>query len=95
MRRPSEDELGGAVAVVTVPALLSIASVARLLDCSTRTVRRRIDEGSLRAVVDHGRLMVRGDELRAYVEALERFGGQRARPPRRRSSSGRYDFLRE
>ncbi len=52
-------------AVVTVPALLSVATVAKLLDCSPRTVRRRIAERSLPAVIDHGRVMVRGDELRA------------------------------
>ena len=81
-------------AVVTVPALLSVASVAQLLDCSSRTVRRRIAERSLPAVIDHGRLMVRGDELRAYVDALERPGG----PSRRRRASpttGRFDFLRD
>ena len=61
-------------AVVTVPALLSVATVAELLDCSPRTVRRRIAERSLPAVIDHGRVMVRGDELRAYVEALDRPG---------------------
>jgi excisionase family DNA binding protein len=79
------------VAVVTVPALLSVASVARLLDCSSRTVRRRIDDGSLPAVVDHGRLMVRGDELRIYVDELERVGASAARSSRRRrAASGRY-----
>lgn len=82
------------LAVVKVPALLSVATTARLLDCSPRTVRRRIAEGELRAVIDHGRIMVRGDELRAYVEGLDRVG---ARPARRRarSTSGRFDFLHE
>ena len=81
-------------AVVTVPALLSVATVAELLDCSPRTVRRRIAERELPAVIDHGRLMVRGDELRAYVEALDRPGGL-VRRRRARSTSGRFDFLRE
>lgn len=81
-------------AVVTVPVLLSVAHVAALLDCSVRTVRRRIAEGSLGAVLDHGRLVVRGDDLRAYIEALERVG---ARPGRRRPRppQHRYSFLRE
>ena len=81
-------------AVVTVPALLSVARVAELLDCSPRTVRRRIADGTLPAVIEHGRLMVRGDELRAYVEALDRPGGtsQRHRAP---STAGRFDFLRQ
>ena len=35
-------------AVIQVPALLSVATVAALLDVSTRTIRRmRIDEGVL------------------------------------------------
>jgi excisionase family DNA binding protein len=81
-------------AVVTVPALLSVATVARLLDCSPRTVRRRIAERSLPAVVDHGRVLVRGDELRHYIDELERVGGRPAgrRAPRRAAS---YDFLRD
>ena len=80
-------------AVVTVPALLSVTTVARLLDCSTRTVRRRITEQSLPAVLDHGRLMVRGDDLRSYVDGLERIG---AHAPRRGAApTTSYDFLRE
>lgn len=83
-------------AVVTVPMLMSVASVARVLDCSPRTVRRRIADGSLPAVSDHGRVVVRGDDLRAYVDALERLGRQPASRSRSRSSatSGRYDWLR-
>jgi excisionase family DNA binding protein len=78
-------------AVVTVPALLSVATVARLLDCSAWTVRRRIHDGDLPAINDHGRLAVRGDDLRAYVDALERVGARPSRPtPRGRT----YDFLR-
>src|SRR5436309_5072140 len=69
-----------AEACVLVPALLSVATAARLLDCSSRTVRRRIAEGSLPAVTDHGRVMVRGDDLRKYIDDLERIGPRRARP---------------
>jgi excisionase family DNA binding protein len=76
-----------------VPALLSVAHVAELLDCSPQTVRRRIADGSLPAVVDHGRVMVRGDDLRAYVDRLQRVNGA-TRPPRPRSARGRFDFLR-
>jgi len=82
-------------ALVAVPALLSVATVARLLDCSPRTVRRRIAKGSLPAVCDHGRVMVRGDELRAYVDGLERPGGRPVQRARSRPTTGRYDFLRE
>ena len=78
-------------AVVTVPALLSVAKVARLLDCSPRTVRRRIAEGSLPAVLDHGRVVLRADELRAYIDRLERVGAPK--PRRRAPAAHGYDFL--
>jgi excisionase family DNA binding protein len=80
-------------AVVTVPALLSVATVARLLDCSPWTVRRRIHAGELPAVNDHGRLAVRADDLRMYVDALERVGARPGRPMPRRSGRT-YDYLR-
>jgi excisionase family DNA binding protein len=83
-------------AVITVPALLSVAHVAELLDCSSRTIRRRIDEGDLPAVIDHGKVKVRGDDLRAYIDALDRPGGSTPRRrPRARSGAGRFDFLKE
>ncbi len=64
-----------------------------MLGCSSRTVRRRIAERSLPAVIEHGRTMIRADELRAYINGLERVG---AAPTRRRSQPGRsFDFLRE
>jgi excisionase family DNA binding protein len=68
------------VAALTVPALLSISTVAKLLECSPRTVRRRIAEGVLPALEEHGRTMVRADDLLAYIERLQRIG----LPPRRR-----------
>ena len=79
-------------AVLRVPALLSVATTARLLDCSPRTVRRRIAEGSLPALVDHGRTLVRADELREYIDRLQRVGPH---PPQRRHRARRYEFLRE
>jgi excisionase family DNA binding protein len=78
-------------AVVTVPALLSVTTVAQLLDCSPRTIRRRIDDGSLPAVFEHGRLMVRADVLRDYIERLDRVTAPRQ--PRSRVRRD-YDFLR-
>jgi hypothetical protein len=81
-------------AVVTVPVLMSVATVSRLLDCSPRTVRRRIAEGSLRAVTDHSRVMVRGDDLRCYVDGLKRIE-RRAERPRRVSPRARFDWLRD
>jgi excisionase family DNA binding protein len=77
-------------AVVTVSALLSVATVAELLDCSTWTVRRRIDTGELRAYREHGRVVIRGDDLRAYIDALEAVGKtatSRRRPTRRSYAS--------
>lgn len=74
-------------AVVRVPALLTIATVARLLDCSPRTVRRRIAEGHLSPVIEGDRQMIRADELRAYVDGLGRLQCSRRRPPRTRASS--------
>lgn len=84
------DEL---VAVVTVPMLLSVATAAEVLACSPRTVRRRIASGSLPAVVEHDRIMVRADELRDYIQRLDRPGAS----PRSRSrrTSRDYGFLRD
>ena len=73
------------IAEVRVPRLLSIATVAEIVGRSPKTVRRRIDDGSLPAVVEHGQLMVRGDDLRAYIDGLQRPGGQ---APRRRRPAG-------
>jgi hypothetical protein len=77
-------------AVLNVPALLSVATTAQILHCSPRTIRRRIASGALPAVIEHGRTMVRGDELRAYIDQLERVGRS---PPRRRASGRRFAFL--
>lgn len=77
---------------LVVPALLTIKRVAAVLDCSTRTVRRRIHDGSLPAVVEGERIMVRGDDLRAYIDSLVGLDrGPRRRRPRPVTSD--YDFL--
>ena len=81
-------------AVIQVPALLSVATVAELLDVSTRTIRRRIDEGVLPAVREHDRLMVRADELRDYIDRLERVGDRPGRQRRGSAHAVRYDSLR-
>ena len=79
------------IAEVRVPRLLSIAKVAEIVGRSPKTVRRRIDDGSLPAVVEHGQLMVRGDELRAYIDGLQRPRSER--PRRRRQTTGPYARL--
>lgn len=85
------------VARLEVPALLSVRTTAQLLDLSPRTVRRRIQDGTLPAVREHDRITVRADELRAYIDRLEHIGqprgGRRARP-RPRVGAGEFDFLR-
>jgi excisionase family DNA binding protein len=63
-------------AAFTVPHLLTVAEAGRVLGCSGRTVRRRIADGELAGVIEHGRLMVRGDDLATYVEGLERIGAK-------------------
>jgi hypothetical protein len=75
------------IAAVRVPRLLAIATVAEIVGRSPRTVRRRIDDGSLPAVIENGQLMVRGDELRAYIDGLQRPRGERSRRRRRGASS--------
>ena len=82
MSRPGDDAFER-VAVTTVPLLFTLTGAAHVLGCSTRTVRRRIADGSLPAVLEHDRLMVRGDDLRDYVDGLTRpQGTPRARPRR-------------
>ena len=88
--RPELDELDRA-AVVTLPVLLTIPTVAGVLACSPRTVWRRIEDGSLPAVVEHDRLMVRADELRDYIDELAR--PQRT-SRRRRARSTRSPYAR-
>ena len=72
-----------------VPALLSVSSVARVLDCSGQTIRRRIAEGDLPAVRDRGRLLVRADDLRGFIDAMEYVGPRPSQLPRRRSAGRR------
>jgi excisionase family DNA binding protein len=84
----------GTVALVKVPALLSVRSVADLLDLSPRTIRRRIDEGELPAVREHDRTMIRADELADYIDRLERIGQPPGRRPRA-APARRFDFLHE
>ena len=53
--------------------LLTVEEVARILGCSIKTIRRRIDKGEL-AVIRDGRLIrAHPDDLRRYI-AQRRFG---------------------
>lgn len=80
-------------AVLTVPALLSVATVATVLDCSTRTVRRRIHEGALPAVIEGERTMIRGDDLAAYIDNLTRPTDNRPNRRQPRPRVRTFDFL--
>lgn len=75
------------VAEVRVPMLITIATAATILGRSPKTIRRRIAEGSLPAVVENEQLMIRGDELRAYIDSLSRPGAPTVRRSRRQGSS--------
>jgi excisionase family DNA binding protein len=93
--RAAQENEASLSAVVSVPTLLTVAQAGQILGCSPHTVRRRIADGSIPAVREHERTMIRGDELRAYIDGLGRAGPaagvRRTRAPRTR----RYDFLRE
>ena len=49
--------------------LLTLEEAAEQLACSTRTLRRRIDAGSLPAFRDGGLVRVRLDDLERYIAA--------------------------
>lgn len=76
-----------------IPMLMSVAKAAEALGCSPRTVRRRIADGSLPGVIEHGRVMVRADELHDHIERLDRPG---AAPRSRARRAGQdFDWLRD
>lgn len=79
---------------VNVPVLLSVSAAGRVLGVSPDTVRRRIAEGALPALHEADRTVVRGDELRSYIDGLERIGQRPGRAPRA-PARRRYDFLHE
>jgi excisionase family DNA binding protein len=86
-----------------LPELLTLKQTAAVLGCSTRTLRRRIAEGALRAsqVADRGGWVVQRDDLVAFLDAratLPRQAEPILPPPpaphvrgpaRRRASDGR------
>ena len=72
----------------TLTALLTVEAAARLLSMSPRSVRDRISEGRLDAVLDGRRHRITRQALDAYIASLENCGKSRHRPPpksRRRS----------
>lgn len=71
-----------------ITALLSVQRVAEITMYSTKTVRRRIESGDLRAVYDQGLLRVREDDLRAYIDGLQERGSADRRRRSIRGSRG-------
>jgi excisionase family DNA binding protein len=57
-----------------VERLLTAADVAEILRLSVRTVRRLIDEDKLPIVRIGRRVLVRGEDLRSFIDAAARSG---------------------
>jgi excisionase family DNA binding protein len=57
------------------PELLKVSEVARKLNCSKRTVIRRIEEGTFEAVKEGGRFLVHAWSVSAHLASLQRVGG--------------------
>jgi excisionase family DNA binding protein len=57
-----------------LPAVMSLRAAAAALDCSTRTLRRAIDAGELRAsrLAQRGCWVVQRDDLMAWIDARAR-----------------------
>ena len=74
--------------------LLSLKAAAQIIGVSSKTVGRWIDAGILTAVIVQGKRKLRSDELRAYIDGLERDGARTPRRSRRRPPrDDPYDFL--
>ena len=56
---------------------LKVSEVAERLNCSKRTVERRIQEGVLAAVQEGGRKLVHSWSVEAYLASLQPAGGAR------------------
>ena len=51
------------------PRLLTVAEVATLLRCSTKTIYRRVPNGTLPAIEEGGRFLFNIDDIRAVLIA--------------------------
>ncbi len=54
------------------PEFFSVAEVAERLKVSSKTIRRRIEAGRLKAIRDDGQWLIPPAEYFAYVESLPR-----------------------
>ena len=57
--------------VTSQPLLLNVTQVAAMMGVSDRTIWRRIREGALPAVRLGGRVLVKREDLEAFVDRLE------------------------
>lgn len=63
---------------------LTVEEAARLARCNPKTVRRAFESGSLRAFRPARRVLLRDDDVRAWVEARAAAEPERSRPVRAR-----------
>ena len=79
------------------PAYLTVSEAAQLARCSEKTIRRAFAAGRLRAFRPAGRVLLREDELRAWVERRAAAPAHREPPNRaraRRTQPGSVASLR-
>ena len=55
--------------------LLTFAEAGKVLNRSESTVRRRVDDGAIAAVLEGDEQRIRASELRRYIESLANGGG--------------------
>lgn len=53
--------------------LLSLSEAAEILNCSLKTIRRRVDAGKLATIRDGGMIRVNPEDLKLYIQN-HRFG---------------------
>lgn len=78
------------------PGFLTVEEAAELVRCSTKTIRRAFTAGVLRAFKPTTRVLLKEDDVRAWVESHPVAQPERSRPgvPRRRVS-GNVQVLRD
>jgi excisionase family DNA binding protein len=72
-RRQGGDEVGETAEVLNIETPLTLAEAARLAGYSAKTLRRKIDEGHLRATIPAGctNLRIKPSDLRAWMEGRD------------------------
>lgn len=67
-----EQATSGAARRETDETLLTIREAAERLNCSTRHLRRKLDEGAICAIRDGGYVRIMLGDLRRYVDERKR-----------------------